>query len=76
MSLIQEPIIEQKVVSQLVKEVIIGFLTIFVALSVKEFMVTLMHYILPNPGDHILVLQGFIAAFSLLITVILATVWQ
>ncbi len=76
MVLLQEPVLETQPVAEILRVVIIGSLTILIALSIREFLITLMNYIMPEPQSNRLVFQGFIAAFVLLVTIIIASVWK
>ncbi len=76
MVFLQEPISETQPVAEIIRTVIIAALTILIALSIREFLITLMYYIMPEPQANRLVFQGFIAAFVIFLTIVIASIWK
>ncbi len=76
MSFLQEPVLETAPVATIIKDVIIAALTILAALCMRETLLSLMNYIMPEPQANKLVFQCFLTAFVFLVTIIIASVWK
>ena len=63
-------------VASLLRNVLIGVLSILSAMTIREVLIEATAYITPPGTKQKLVFVSFIAALVLLVTIIVVTVWQ
>ena len=59
-----------------VKEVVIGTLTILSALLTRSFFETLLRVMLPKSEESRIWVQGLLAAFIIVVTVTVSSMWK